>query len=102
MPQVQETHFQCPGESILKLLSGKWKPQILYLATRHTLRFNSLIKELPGSSKQAVASALRELEEAHLLSKTIVRQKPLHIEYVLTEKGKSMLSVYKLASSLAE
>ena len=31
----------CPAESMLKLLSGKFKPQVFRLATEGPLRFNS-------------------------------------------------------------
>jgi DNA-binding HxlR family transcriptional regulator len=94
-------YMECPAEPILKLISGKWKPQILYLASKGTLRFNSLLRQLPGSNKQSVSAALRELEDAQVLSKKVVQEKPLHIEYTITEKGQSMLSIFRLASSFA-
>jgi DNA-binding HxlR family transcriptional regulator len=95
-------YMDCPAEPILKLISGKWKPQILYLASKGTLRFNSLLRQLPGSSKQSVSAALRELEEAQILVKRIVQEKPLHIEYTLTEKGHSTLLIFRLASSVSK
>lgn len=94
-------YMECPAEPVLKLISGKWKPQILYLASKGTLRFNSLLRQLPGSNKQSVSVALRELEDAEVLSKKVIHEKPLHIEYTITEKGKSMLSIFRLASSFA-
>ena len=54
----------CPAEGLLKQLSGKWKPQIFRLALESPLRFNRLLRQLPGSSKQSVAVALKEMEEA--------------------------------------
>ena len=94
-------YMDCPAEPVLKLISGKWKPQILYLASKGTLRFNSLLRQLPGSNKQSVSAALRELEDAEVLVKKVIQEKPLHIEYTITEKGKSMLSIFRLASSFA-
>jgi DNA-binding HxlR family transcriptional regulator len=91
---------ECPGEPLLKLLSGKWKPQIIRVAVNGSIRFNSLLRQLPGSNKQAIASALRELEEAAVLKKEVIQEKPLHIEYSLTERGKSILSIFKLASNI--
>ncbi len=85
----------CPAESLLKQLSGKWKPQIFRFAATGPVRFNSLLRELPGSNKQSIATALRELEEAGILDKTIVKEKPLHIEYSLSEKGVGLISVFK-------
>jgi DNA-binding HxlR family transcriptional regulator len=99
LPHSEVNAAECPGESILKLLSGKWKPQILRLAITGPLRFNSLLRLLPDASKQSLAIALRELEEADLLVKTTIREKPLHIEYTLTERARSMISIFQLASS---
>ena len=85
---------ECPAEGLLKMLSGKWKPQIFRLAQDGPLRFNSLLRQLSGASKQSVALALKELEAAQLLDKTVVRLKPLHIEYVLSEKGRELIPVF--------
>ncbi|MFY8108245.1 MAG: winged helix-turn-helix transcriptional regulator [Bacteroidia bacterium] len=96
-----ETESTCPAETLLKLLSGKWKPQIFKLAVEGPLRFNSLLRQLEGSNKQSVAVALKELEEQGLLDKTIIKLKPLHIEYNLSEKGKTMIPVFKQLENLA-
>ena len=85
----------CPVEGLLKSLSGKWKPQIFQLAAQGPLRFNSLLRQLPQSNKQSLSVALKEMEEAELLIKTVVQQKPLHIEYELSSKGTAMLEVVK-------
>ncbi|MDJ1485427.1 MULTISPECIES: helix-turn-helix domain-containing protein [Xanthocytophaga] len=91
---LKENSEHCPAEGILKIISGKWKPQIFRLAIQGPLRFNSLLRQLPGSSKQSVAVALRELEEAGLLTKTVVKEKPLHIEYHLSEKGEQVTHIF--------
>lgn len=84
----------CPASKLLKMLSGKWKPQIFKLALSGPLRFNSLIRQLEGSNKQAVAVALKELEEEGLLERNVIKLKPLHVEYILSERGTSMISVF--------
>lgn len=91
MSEKVDTTAECPAEAMLKSLSGKWKPQILRLADEGTLRFNSIMKVLQGANKQSVSVALKELEEEGILSKTIVSQKPLHIEYSLTDKGRGVI-----------
>jgi DNA-binding HxlR family transcriptional regulator len=90
----------CPAQGLLKLLSGKWKPEIFRLAVETPLRFSSLLRQIEGSNKQTLSVALRELEEGSLLEKVIIKQKPLHIEYNLTEKGKSLIPVFKQLESL--
>ena len=85
----------CPAQALLKQLSGKWKPEIFRLAMDSPLRFSSLLRQLEGSNKQTLSVALRELEEIGLLQKVVIKQKPLHIEYYLTENGKSLIPVFK-------
>ncbi|RYG40423.1 MAG: transcriptional regulator, partial [Chitinophagaceae bacterium] len=46
-------------------------------------------------SKQSLSATLREMEEDQLLQKTIISQKPLHIEYNLTDKGRSVLHIFQ-------
>jgi DNA-binding HxlR family transcriptional regulator len=90
----------CPAEILLKQLSGKWKPQLFRMAAEGPLRFNSLLRALPGSSKQSLYTALRELEETGLLTRTVVRPKPLHVEYTLSDKGRAMLGVFSQLEDL--
>ncbi len=90
----------CPAQGLLKLLSGKWKPEIFHLAVAGPLRFSTLLRQIKGVNKQTLSLALRELEEVSLLEKVVVQQKPLHIEYNLTEKGKSLIPLFIQLESL--
>lgn len=90
----------CPAQGLLKLLSGKWKPEIFRLAVEAPLRFSGLLRQIQGSNKQTLSVALWELEESGLLEKLVIKQKPLHIEYNLTEKGKSLIPVFKQLEGL--
>ncbi|AFK04500.1 transcriptional regulator, HxlR family [Emticicia oligotrophica DSM 17448] len=92
---AQTTENNCPAEGLLRMLSGKWKPQIFRLALDGPLRFNSLIRQISGSNKQSIAVALKEMEEQGLLEKTVIKLKPLHIEYNLSAKGLSLVSIFK-------
>ena len=91
---VEENDNGCPAEGLLRMLSGKWKPQIFRLATEQSLRFNSLLRQIQGSNKQSLSVALKELEEVGILEKIVIQLKPLHIEYHLTEKGKSLIPIF--------
>ncbi|WP_407500370.1 winged helix-turn-helix transcriptional regulator [Elizabethkingia anophelis] len=90
----------CPAEELLRLLSGKWKPQIFRLAIEGPLRFSSLLRQIEGSNKQSIAKALKELEAEGLFIKNIIKLKPLHIEYTLSERGKLMLPVFQQLENL--
>ena len=79
---------------MLKQLSGKWKPQIFRLAVNGPLRFNALLRTIEGTNKQSLASSLNELVKAEYLDKVVIRQKPLHIEYSLSEKGRAVVPLF--------
>ena len=97
---MEETET-CPAQRLLKMLSGKWKAEIFRLAVESPLRFNSLLRQIPGSNKQSLSVALRELEEEGLLEKTTIKLKPLHIEYHLTEKGKTVIPIFQQLEGLS-
>ena len=77
------------------MLSGKWKPQIFRLAVEGPVRFNTILRQVEGSNKQSIAVALKGMEEQGLLEKEVVRLKPLHIEYHLSEKGRLFIPVFR-------
>lgn len=83
----------CPAETLLKEISGKWKPLILKEASFGPIRFNALLKSLEGANKQSLATALKELEESGILSREVIKLKPLHVEYNLSNLGKKLLSL---------
>lgn len=98
---ASEESETCPAQGLLKLLSGKWKPEIFRLAVESPLRFSGLLRQINGSNKQTLSVALRELEEVGLIEREIISQKPLHVEYNLTEKGKSLIPVFRQLEGLS-
>lgn len=60
-----------------------------------------MLRDIEGSNKQSIAVALKELEEEGLLEKITVKLKPLHIEYHLSEKGKSLIPVFRQLEMLS-
>jgi DNA-binding PadR family transcriptional regulator len=51
-------------------------------------------------SKQSISIVLKELEEEGILERKIIKQKPLHIEYNLSPKGKSLVPVFQQMENL--
>lgn len=93
-------HNDCPGEPTLRVLTVKWAPQILRHTMDGSVRFSGLLKAMPQANKQSVSIALDKLEENGFIERTIVKQKPLHIEYNITERGQSVIQVFKTISLL--
>ena len=72
----------CPVTSVLQLLQGKWKMQIICaLNNQGSLRYNELRRKLDGISNTVLAGALKELEEAGLVERTENLEVPVRVEY---------------------
>ena len=54
-----------------------------------------------GKIKQTLSVVLKELEAVGILQKVVIRNKPLHIEYYLTENGISLIPFFKQLESLS-
>ena len=85
----------CPVISLLLMLPGKWKFQIIYeLCIRDHIRFGELRKNIEGITNTMLTSSLRELERDGLVSRMQFNEIPPHVEYSLTEKGHALLPVF--------
>jgi len=75
----------------MELISGKWK--ILIVATlllNGTMRFMQLKKALNGIASKKLSYDLQELEINKLISRTVVKSKPITVEYTLTDHGRTL------------
>ncbi|MFC7007444.1 winged helix-turn-helix transcriptional regulator [Halalkalicoccus salilacus] len=81
----------CPVTSTMKLIGKKWHPVIIHrLLDRGPLGFTALQKEVDGVSSKVLSDALDDLEENRLVNREIVNQKPVRVEYSLTDLGLSL------------
>jgi DNA-binding HxlR family transcriptional regulator len=87
-PQRQPKIFDCPVETTLGVIGGKWKSVILYfLLKRGVMRFSELQREMPKVTQQMLSAQLRELEADGLIHREVYPQVPPKVEYSLTPFG---------------
>lgn len=87
----------CLASSTLDIISGKWKPIILYhLMPDKTLRFNELKRRIPGITQRVLTKQLRELEEQDIVCRTVYAEVPPRVEYVVTEYGRTLQPILQL------
>lgn len=80
----------CPFTYFMDVLGGKWKPAIVcILAANESVRFSSFKRHLTGVTNMILSRSLKELEEDGLVDRVQFNEIPLHVEYSLTEKGRS-------------
>ena len=74
--------------------SGKHKMVILYCRMEfETVRFNELKRYLKTISDKTLSTNLKELEADKLIVRTEYPQIPPKVEYTLSERGKSLMTV---------
>ncbi|WP_400209098.1 winged helix-turn-helix transcriptional regulator [Candidatus Methanomassiliicoccus intestinalis] len=83
----------CPVEVTLSLISNRWKVLILRDLMNGPQRFGELRKSVGGITQKVLTSNLREMEEDHLLIRTVYAEVPPRVEYQLTDLGYSLKNV---------
>jgi DNA-binding HxlR family transcriptional regulator len=95
---IRETEFYkegCPVAAALNLLSGKWELKIIFLLLKYDKRrFVELKKQLPGITNTVLTHCLKKFEMAGILYRQQFNEMPLHVEYSLTDTGKSLIQVF--------
>lgn len=100
--EKHEELLNCPKEFLMKMLTGKWKPCIFRYATQGPVRFGQIMKLLPEASKQALTTALREMEANGILERNVITEKPLNVQYNLTDLGVEFIPIFKAVDELGQ
>ena len=83
----------CPVESTLELIGGKYKALILWHLSDESLRFSALRKAISGATAKMLTRQLRELEAQNLIHREVYPIVPPKVEYSLTDLGRSLLPI---------
>lgn len=84
----------CPMESAAAVLGRKWHPAIVYhLLDEEPLRFSQLEARLHTVSGKVLSESLEDLEEKRLVERHVVSDRPVKVEYELTDYGESLRPV---------
>lgn len=90
-----EARKNCPVNSVLNMLQGKWKNHVLFEMCAHEkVRFGGLKKALPDITNAMLTNTLRELEADGLVNRKQFNEIPPHVEYSLTEKGRDLMPIF--------
>jgi DNA-binding HxlR family transcriptional regulator len=80
----------CPVEATLERIGGKWKGIVLYHLLEGTKRYNELKRDVGNVSQRMLTKQLRELENDGLIVRKVFPVVPPHVEYSLSEKGRTL------------
>ena len=90
----RENPLNCPVVRTLNFITGKWKPMILHLLiSNESLRHSEIKKSIQAITQKVLTAQLRELEKDGLITRTTHEGKILHVEYALSDLGKTLIPV---------
>lgn len=90
----QDVTIHCGISNIMQHLGGKWKFLIVWrIHQQEGIRFNQLQRATQGITNVMLNRCLKELLQDGFVLRKDFHTVPPHVEYYLTEQGKSFISV---------
>ncbi len=86
----------------VELIGKRWTGVILRSMLGGATHFSDFTSAIPGLSDRLVSLRLKELETEGVIERIVIPDKPVKIEYVLTEKGRTLLPVFDAIQSWAD
>src|SRR5215475_11412528 len=80
--EIVDQSLECPVNTTIEIIAGKWKPSILCELRHGARRFNDLKRDIPGISDKVLSAHLRQLE-----ADGIVSRREFHEGAVLASDG---------------
>ncbi len=91
---------ECRGQPMerfhvaMRILTGKWKGEILWQLVHGKRRFGELRRAIPGITQHMLTAQLRDLEQNGLLIRTCYAEVPPRVEYELTSVALALRPVF--------
>ena len=89
---------ECPVAITVQLIGSKWKILIIRNLMQRPWRFNELKRDLTGISQKVLTDSLRSMELDGIVKRKIYPEVPPHVEYSLSDLGKSMEPIIEAMS----
>ncbi|MEU8231732.1 helix-turn-helix domain-containing protein [Actinoplanes sp. NPDC048967] len=85
--------YSCPVELTVDVIGGRWRTVLLAHLKEGVHRYGELRRRTPGISEKMLSQRLRELEADGLISRRDLGTAPPHVEYDLTDEGRTLVPV---------
>ena len=89
-PEIRGVGYSYGLAATLRIISGKWKPLILYFLLQGPKRYGELKRTIKGVSDKVLIQQLKELEADRVLARTDYKEVPPRVDYALTPLGRSL------------
>ena len=86
-------HLVCSRfHQAVELIGGRWTGAIIQTLLQGKTRYALIKAAIPDITDRMLSERLRSLEAEELLTRKVVPESPVRVEYELTEKGRSLES----------
>jgi DNA-binding HxlR family transcriptional regulator len=93
----------CPHfHHAIELIGRRWTGVVLRTMLHGATRFSDIAAAVPNLSDKMLAERLKELEAEGMITRTVVPETPVRIEYGLTEKGRALNVVVEALGDWAD
>jgi DNA-binding HxlR family transcriptional regulator len=83
----------------VELIGGRWTGAIIQILLQGKTRYAVIKAAIPDITDRMLSERLRSLESEELVTRRVVPESPVRVEYELTEKGRSLeISLHEIGA----
>lgn len=93
----------CPTyHRAVELIGRRWSGAVIRAMLSGATRFSDIVALVPGLSDRLLSDRLKQLEMEGILTRTVIPETPVRVEYGLTPKGEALADVVMAISHWSE
>jgi DNA-binding HxlR family transcriptional regulator len=93
----------CPRfHRAIELIGGRWTGPVLQILLAGPARFAQLRDSIPQISDRMLSERLHELEREGIVTRSVIPESPVRVEYSLTTKGRELQASLEAVGRWAE
>jgi DNA-binding HxlR family transcriptional regulator len=78
---------------VLDRVGDKWSLLVIAVLEGGPLRYNDLLRQVPGISQRMLTLTVRQLQQDGLVTRTAYAEVPARVEYALAPLGRGLLEI---------
>ena len=86
----------------MSVFSPKWTPEITRALLAGSTRFSEIAAAIPNLSDRLLSERLKHLEAEGVVTRDVIPDTPVRVEYRLTEKGRGLAAAVDALSAWAQ
>lgn len=92
----------CPAyHRAVEIVGRRWTGEIVRALLAGKTRFSEITASIPGLSDRLLAERLKELESEGVVTRSVLPETPVRVQYRLTRKGEALATVVGALSEWA-